>query len=39
MKSRQLARSHVPCAARFVCWRAVLLEDEPDGQLMIALKE
>jgi len=29
----------VPCAARCVCWRAVLLEDEPDGQPAIALKE
>jgi len=30
MKSGQLARR---------CWRAVLLEDEPGGQLAIALKE
>jgi len=25
--------------ARCVCWRAVLLEDEPGGQPTIALKE
>jgi len=29
----------VPCDARCVCWRAVLLEDEPGGQPAIALKE
>jgi len=29
----------VPCAARCVCWRAVLLKDEPGGQPTIALKE
>jgi len=27
-----------PCAARCVCWRAVLLEDEPGWQQLIALK-
>jgi len=29
----------VPCIARCVCWRAVLLKDEPGEQLAIALKE
>jgi len=29
----------VPFATRCVCWRAVLLEDEPGGQTAIALKE
>jgi len=29
----------VPWAARCVCWFAVLLEDEPGGQPVIALKE
>jgi len=29
----------VPCAARCVCWCAVLLEDEPGRQPEIALKE
>jgi len=29
----------IPCAARCVCWRAVLLEDEPGGQPAIALEE
>jgi len=29
----------VLCAARCVCWRAVLLEDESGGQPAIALKE
>jgi len=29
----------VLCAARCVCWRAVLLEDEYRGQPAIALKE
>jgi len=29
----------VLCAARCACWRAVLLEDEPDEQSPIALKE
>jgi len=39
MKSGQLARSHIPCAVRCVCWHAVLLDDESDGQLAIAVKE
>jgi len=29
----------VSCAARCVCWRAVLLEDESRGLTAIALKE
>ena len=29
----------VSCTARCVCWRAVLLEDEPGGQTAIALKD
>jgi len=29
----------VSCAARCVCWRAVLLEDESGEQPAIALKE
>jgi len=29
----------VLCAARCVCWRAILLKDESGGQLAIALKE
>jgi len=38
MKSGQLAHSvfHALCA---VCWRTILLENEPGGQLAIALKE
>jgi len=38
MKSGQLARSlfRELCA---VCWRAVLMEDEPGGQPALALKE
>ena len=27
------------CAARCVCWRIILIEDEPGGQPAIALKE
>jgi len=42
MKSGQLVRSQF-CALRgvacYVCWRAVLLEDESSGQPAIALKE
>ena len=29
----------IPCAARCVCWRAILLEDEPGGQPAVNLKE
>jgi len=38
MKSGQLARGP-SCALHAVCWRTVLLEDEPGGQPAIALKE
>jgi len=36
MKPGQLA---LLCAARCVCWHAILLEDESGGQLEIDLKE
>jgi len=38
MKSGQLAHSRF-CALHAVCWRAILLENEPGGQPTIALKE
>jgi len=38
MKSGQLAHSPF-CALRAVCWHAILLEEEPGGQPVIALKE
>jgi len=34
-----IGRQPVLCAARCVCWRAVLLEDKSGGQPAIALKE
>jgi len=39
-KSGQLARSSFRAlCTRCVCWRAVLMEDEPGGQLALALKK